>query len=114
MPRRLRQHPFCFSFGLVLLRRDYSDLQGKICFSRNHQHTAQLAYSFLWYLLEELTAADPDFDGRFTLRRVPEGQRIACTISGQPYSVVMPCPSAADIQVQIVPAVNRLVMQVGR
>lgn len=68
---------------------------------------------FLWYLLEELTAADPDFDGRFTLRRVPEGQRIACTISGQPYSVVMPCPSAADIQVQIVPAVNRLVMQVG-
>ena len=69
---------------------------------------------FLWYLLEELTAADPDFDGRFTLRRVPEGQRIASTISGQPYSVVMPCPSAADIQVQIVPAVNRLVMQVGR
>ena len=69
---------------------------------------------FLWYLLEELTAADPDFDGQFTLRRVPEGQRIACTISGQPYSVVMPCPSAADIQVQIVPAVNRLVMQVGR
>lgn len=68
---------------------------------------------FLWYLLEELTAANPDFDGRFTLRRVPEGQRIACTISGQPYSVVMPCPSAADIQVQIVPAVNRLVMQVG-
>lgn len=68
---------------------------------------------FLWYLLEELTAADPDFDGRFTLRRVPEGQRIACTISGQPYSVVMPCPSAADIPVQIVPAVNRLVMQVG-
>lgn len=68
---------------------------------------------FLWYLLEELTAADPDFDGRFTLRRVPEGQRIACTVSGQPYSVVMPCPSAADIQVQIVPAVNRLVMQVG-
>lgn len=69
---------------------------------------------FLWYLLEELTAADPDFDGRFTLRRVPEGQRIACTVGGQPYSVVMPCPSAADIQVQIVPAVNRLVMQVGR
>ena len=68
---------------------------------------------FLWYLLEELTAADPDFDGRFTLWRVPERQHIACTISGQPYSVVMPCPSAADIQVQIVPAVNRLVMQVG-
>lgn len=69
---------------------------------------------FLWYLLEECTQADPSFDGCFSLRHAPEGQRISCTVNGQLYAVNMPCPHAADSQVQIVPADNRLVMQIMR
>lgn len=40
---------------------------------------------FLWFLLEGCVQNDADFDGCFTLRRIPEGQHIACTVNGRPF-----------------------------
>lgn len=69
---------------------------------------------FLWYLLEEFTQTDQSFDGRFSLRRVSEGQRIACQVNGQSQQIVMPCPHAVDCEVKIKERDGRLVMQIAR
>lgn len=68
---------------------------------------------FLWYLLEDCVQNDADFDGYFTLRRIPEGQHIACTVNGRPFEVDMPCPSSVDAAVQIVHETERLVMRIS-
>lgn len=68
---------------------------------------------FLWYLLEGCMQNDADFDGCFTLRPIPEGQRIACTVNGRPLEVDMPCPSSVDAAVQIVHEAERLVMRIS-
>lgn len=67
---------------------------------------------FLWFLLEGCVQNDADFDGCFTLRRIPEGQHIACTVNGRPFKVDMPCPSSVDAAVQIVHETERLVMRI--
>lgn len=67
---------------------------------------------FLWFLLEDCVQNDADFDGCFTLRRIPGGQRIACTVNGRPFEVDMPCPSSVDTAVQIVHETGRLVMRI--
>lgn len=67
---------------------------------------------FLWFLLEDCVKNDADFDGCFTLRRIPGGQRIACTVNGRPFEVDMPCPSSVDAAVQIVHEAERLVMRI--
>lgn len=68
---------------------------------------------FLWYMLEDCVQNDADFDGCFTLRRIPEGQHIACTVNGRPLEVDMPCPSSVDAAVQIVHEAERLVMRIS-
>ena len=45
---------------------------------------------FLWFLLEDCVQNDADFDGYFTLRRIPEGQHIACTVNDRPFEGDMP------------------------
>lgn len=66
---------------------------------------------FLWYLLEEFTQTDADFDGRFSLRRSEEGQRILCQTQGHPHEIVMSCPSPVDAEVAVVREDGRLVMR---
>lgn len=69
---------------------------------------------FLWYLLEEFTQTDPSFDGRFSLRRVSDGQGITCQVNGQPRQIIMPCPYAVDCEVEIRERSDRLVMRIAR
>lgn len=66
---------------------------------------------FLWYLLEEFMQSDVNFNGRFSLRRSAEGQRIAVRLNGQPHEIVMPCPSAVDAEVVVAQEGERLVMR---
>lgn len=63
-------------------------------------------------MLEDCVQYDADFDGCFTLRPIPEGQHIACTVNGRPFEVDMPCPSSVDAAVQIVHETERLVIRI--